>query len=113
MQRIVVARGARVLHDLGALEVVDDAGGVGLANLQVRGFEGHDDQASCFWSTGRSVRTPTPRAVITSSPFWSRYSVTDSEKTSFPELHPSQSQVLPGLVMAVSTSPGLMCRWYS
>ena len=44
--------------------------------------------------------------VITSSPFWSRYSVTLSEKTSLPERLPSFSQVLPGKDVALSTSPG-------
>ena len=57
-------------------------------------------------STGRSVVTPTLRAVTTSSPFWSRYSVMRSRNVSLPARLLSRSHVLPGFVSTVSTSPG-------
>ena len=98
VQRIVVARCAGILDDLGARQVLDHALAVGVADLQGGCLQCH----CCFspqpWSTGRSVVTPTPRAVITSSPFWSRYSVTRSRNVSLPARLLSFSQVLPGLV---------------
>ena len=45
-------------------------------------------------STGRSVVTPTLRAVMTSSPFWSRYSVMRSRKISLPARLLSFSQAV-------------------
>src|SRR6185437_757607 len=113
VQRVVIARYARVLHDLGARQVLRHTLAVGVADLERRRLQCHCDNSSQPWSTGRSVVTPTPRAVTTSSPFWSRYSVTRSRKVSLPARLLCFSQVLPGLVSAVSTSPGRSGRWYS
>ena len=61
-------------------------------------------------ATGRSVFTPTPREVMTNSPFWSRYSWIVSVKVSLPARLLSFSQVLPGTTETVSLSPGLSWR---
>src|SRR5215213_7251798 len=110
VQRVVVTGGPGVLHDLGAGQVVGDDLGGRVADLHVGLLQAHRCPPQA--STTRSVRTPTPRAVMTSSPFWSRYSVMVSLKTSLPERLPSFSHVLPGLTVPVSTSPGRMWRWY-
>ena len=62
VQRVVVARRARVLHDLRALQVLDDDRGERLPGGELARLERHQ------LSTTFSVRTPTPRAVTTSSP---------------------------------------------
>src|SRR5579884_1559619 len=109
VQWVVVARGAGVLDDLGAAQVVHHHLLVLVAHRQALARQCHQDPSP----TGRSVRTPTLRAVTTSSPFWSRYSVIDSLKTSLPARRPSFSHLSPGRVVAVSTSPGRRLRWYS
>src|SRR5690606_3146648 len=113
VQRVVVARGARIHDELGSGKVLHDAFAVRVADLERAGLECHESISSQPLSTGRSVVTLTPRAVTTSSPFWSRYSVTRSRNMSLPARLLSFSQVLPGFVSTVSTSPGRTWRWNS
>ena len=100
-------RSADIAVALGVLEHLDDDLGARVAHLQLRCLETH------FCSTTFSVRTPTPRAVTTSSPSRVRYSMVVSLNCNLPPRRPSFSQVRVGSTTAVSTSPARSGRWYS
>src|SRR4029079_3748350 len=95
VQRVEVAARSRVLDDVGPRHVLDHHRPVAGANLQ---FHGHPS----YWSTARSVCTPTMRAVTQSTPSWLRYSVTVSEKRSLLPRLPCFSQRSPGCLVTVS-----------
>ena len=103
VQRVVVARRARVHHDLGAGEIVDEQELLRVAHVQGRGADAH---------FGPSVSTATVRAVTTTSSCSSRYSVMSSVNFNVPE-RPCFSHCSPVRPRACSTSPTTSGRWYS
>src|SRR5690606_10349852 len=110
VDRVEVARGARVLDDLGAREALDERLLAGRPDLELAGAQpgvaAHD-------STAFSVTMPTLVAVTTSSPRSSRSSVIVSLKRSLPPRLPSFSQVRPARVEARRRIPGRIGWWYS
>src|ERR1700721_2317948 len=104
VQRVVVARYPAIHHDLRARQILRNAFDMRVADLELACLQCHGASPQ-LRSTGRSVVTPTLRAVTTSSPFWSRYSAIRSRNVSLPARLLSRSHVLPGLVSTVTTSP--------
>ena len=108
VQRVVVARGARVLDDLGAGQVLDDHGLVHVADRECSARSG----GLTSTPSGPCARRRT-RATTTSSPSSSRYSVIASRNCRRPPRRPCFSQLSPVRAVIVSTSPGRTGRWYS